>query len=177
MSTPYVEGHNRYQRLRDLLGDDATICQLINKGSPVHTEEGKWPQPLVSGSLAELKSVFQTAASNKAGALMVSGDPFFNSNRAEIVRLAGKHKIPACYPWREYVDAGGLMSHGPKLANIYRRLGVWAGMVLDGTKPKDLPDADAGHREFIINLKTARKLDISQSKLSRLLLMADEVIQ
>ncbi len=176
MSTPYIEDHNRYQRLRELLGDNANIYQLINKGSPVFVEEGKWPEPLTAGSLAELKTAFQSAASKKADALLVSGDPFFNSHRDEIVRLANKHKIPACYPWREYVDAGGLMSHGPNLAKIYRRLGIWAAMVLDGTKPKELPDVDAGHRELVVNLKAARKLNIPASKLSNLLLIADVVI-
>jgi putative ABC transport system substrate-binding protein len=177
MSTPNVEDHHRHKRLRELLGHNANIYQLINKGSPVYVEEGKWSKPLLAGSLAELRTAFQTAVSKKADALLVSGDPFFNSNRAEIVRLASKHKIPACYPWREYVEAGGLMSQGPRLAKVYRRLGIWAAMVLDGAKPEDLPDVEAGHREFIINLKTAKKLNIPPPKLSRLLLMADEVIQ
>jgi putative ABC transport system substrate-binding protein len=177
MSTPSVEDHHRHKRLRELLGQNAHIYELINKDSPVYVEEGKWLKPLVAGSLAELRAAFLTAVSNKADALLVSGDPFFNSNRAEIVRLAAKHKIPACYPWREYVEAGGLMSQGPKLANIYRRLGIWAAMVLDGTKAQDLPDVDVGHREFVINLKTAKKLNIPLPKLSRLLLLADEVVQ
>jgi putative ABC transport system substrate-binding protein len=178
MSKPYVEDLNRYKKLRELLGDHATIYQLINTATPVRAEEENWPKPLVAGSLAELKSAFQTAATNKADALLVSGDTFFNSHRADIVKLADKHKIPACYPWREYVEAGGLMSQGPNLANIYRRLGIWVGMILDGTKiAKDLPDFDAGHREFVINLKTAKKLNIPMPKLSKLLLMADEVIQ
>jgi putative ABC transport system substrate-binding protein len=177
MSTPNLEDHQRYKRLRELLGQNAHIYQLINKGTPVYDEEGKWSKPLMAGSLAELKAAFQTAVSNKADALLVSGDPFFNSNRAEIVKLAAKHKIPACYPWREYVEAGGLMSQGPNLAKVYRRLGIWAGMLLDGTKVKDLPDAEAGHREFVINLKVAKKLGIPPSKLGGLLLMADVVIQ
>jgi putative tryptophan/tyrosine transport system substrate-binding protein len=177
MSTPNVEHHHRYKRLRELLGQNAHIYQLINKGSPVYVEEGKWSKALVAGSVAELKTAFQSAVSNKADALLVSGDPFFNSNRAEVVRLAAKHKIPVCYPWREYVEAGGLMSHGPKLANIYRRLGIWAAMVLDGTKAQDLPDVEVGHREFIINLRAAKKLYIPSAKLNKLLLMADEVIQ
>ena len=177
MSTRNVEDHNRYKKLRELIGDNANIYQLINKGSPVYIEEGNWSKPVTAGNLAELKAAFQTAVNNKADALLVSGDPFFNSRRADIVQLANKHKIPACYPWREYVEAGGLMSQGPNLANTYRRLGIWAGMVLDGTKPKDLPDFDAGHREFVINLRTAKKLNIPSPQLSRLLLMADEVIR
>jgi putative ABC transport system substrate-binding protein len=177
MSKPKVEDHNRHKRLRELVGDGAIICQLINKGSPVHAEEGNWPKPVVASNVSELKTAFHTAVNvHKADALLVSGDPFFNSQRAEIVKLANKHKIPVCYPWREYVEAGGLMSHGPSLANSYRRLGIWAGMVLDGTKPKDLPDADAGHREFVINLRTAKKLGLPLPNLGRLLLKADAVI-
>jgi putative tryptophan/tyrosine transport system substrate-binding protein len=176
MSTPNVANHNRYKRLSELLGQNANIYQLINKGSPVYVEEGNWPKPLIAGSLAELKSAFQTAVRSKADAILVSGDPFFHTHKEDIVRLAKRHKIPTCYPWREYVEAGGLMSQGPNLANTYRRLGVWAGMVLNGIEPKDLPDSDAGHRELVVNLKTAKKLNITASKLSRLLLMADVVI-
>jgi putative ABC transport system substrate-binding protein len=177
MSKPNVEDHHRYKRLRELLGPSAKIYQLINKGSPVYVAEGKWPEPIAAGNLAELKAAFQTAVGSKADAILVSGDPFFNSNRNEIVRLANKHKIPVCYPWREYVEAGGLMSQGPNLANTYRRLGIWAGMVLDGTKPDSLPDAEAGHRELVVNLRAAKKLNIPQPKLNKLLLMADVVIQ
>ena len=177
MSTRNVEDHGRYKRLRALLGEEADIYQLINKDSPVQLEEGYWPKPVVARNVAELREAFQTAVSNKASAILVSGDPFFNSHRADIVRLADKHKLPACYPWREYVEAGGLMSQGPNLTNTYRRLGIWAAMVLDGTTTAaNLPDAEAGHREFVINLKTAKKLKIPPSRLGQLLLMADEVI-
>jgi putative ABC transport system substrate-binding protein len=179
MSTPKIQNHSRYKRLCDLLSPNANIYELINKGTPVHTEEGNWPKPLVASTVAELKAAFQTAARDKADALLVSGDPFFNSHRGEIVQLANKHKIPACYPWREYVEAGGLMSHGPNLANMYRRLGIWVGMLLDDdTKmAKDLPDMGAGHREFVLNLKTAKKLNIPPAALGKLLLMADHVIK
>src|SRR5262252_4434362 len=146
MSNPKIHEDNRHKRLRELIGDSAVICQLINEATPVYPEEGKWPKPVKAGNVAELKTAFETAIKDhKAGALLVSGDPFFNSKRAEIVKLATKHKIPVCYPWREYVEAGGLMSHGPSLSSVYRRLGIWTGMILDGTKAPDLPDADAGH--------------------------------
>jgi putative ABC transport system substrate-binding protein len=178
MSTPTIENHNRYQRLRDLMGADANIFQLINKGSPVHTEEGNWPKPVEAGSVKELHAAFQYLSEHKADGLVVSGDPFFNSHRSTIVRLAAKHKIAACYPWREYVEAGGLMSHGPNLAQTYRRLGIWAGIILGGaTNARDLPDAEPGHRELVVNLRAAKKLGITGQKLSKLLLMADEMIR
>ena len=178
MSTAQIQNHNRYKRLCDLLSPNANIYVLINKNTPVHSEEGSWPRPLSASTVAELKAAFATAARDKADALLVSGDPFFNSRRSEIVQLANKHKIPVCYPWREYVEAGGLMSHGPNLARVYRRLGVWVGMILDGgtIAAKDLPDMGAGHREFVVNLKTAKKLNIPPATLAKLLLMADEVI-
>jgi putative ABC transport system substrate-binding protein len=172
-----VEDLHRHKRLRELLGANANIYELINKQSAMHDDEGNWPKTVSASSVAELKTAFQAAASHKADALLVSGDPFFNSHRAEIVQLANKYKIPACYPWREYVEAGGLMSHGPNLANIYRRLGIWAGMVLDGTMPKDLPDTDAGHREFVFNLKAAKRFNLPPESLGRLLLKADLIIR
>jgi putative ABC transport system substrate-binding protein len=177
MSTRNVEDHERYKRLRHLLGPRANIYQLINRGSPVYLEEGHWSKPLTAGTVSELKAAFRKAVDDKADAILVSGDPFFHTRRADIVKLAKRHKLLACYPWREYVEAGGLMSQGPNLVNTYRRLGVWAAMVLHGTKPEDLPDAEAGHREFVINLRTAKQLRIPPDKLSELLVMADAVIQ
>ena len=175
-TSPKVEDHNRHKRLRELVGRNAHINMLINKDSPVHDDEKKWGKSVMAGTVGELSKAFATAVNvNKAAALFVSADPVFNRNRAEIIRLAKKYKIPACYPWREYVEAGGLMSHGPNLANVYRRLGIWAAMVLDGTKLQDLPAADAGHREFVINLKTAKALGLTIP--GTLLVRADAVIQ
>jgi ABC-type uncharacterized transport system substrate-binding protein len=172
-----AEEHNRYKRLRDLLGHNAKIYHLINKHTHVHDEEEKWGNTISAGTIGELKSAFETAVKqNKADAILVSADPFFNRRRADIIRLADKYKVPVCYPFREYVEAGGLMSQGPNLANSYRRLGIWAGMVLGGSKIKDLPDSDAGHRELVINLRAARKLGIPLGSLGELLLMADAVI-
>ena len=173
-----AEDHNRYRRLRDLLGHNAKICHLINKHTRVHDDEENWGDVISASNVGELKTAFETAVKqNKADAILVSGDPFFNRRRADIIRLADKYKVPVCYPFREYVEAGGLMSQGPNLANSYRRLGIWVGMVLGGTKAKDLPDTDAGHRELVINLKAARKLGIPLASLGELLLMADAVIQ
>jgi putative tryptophan/tyrosine transport system substrate-binding protein len=176
-TTRKVEDHQRHKRLRELLGPDANIYELVNRNSAMHDDESNWPKTVSATNVAELKSAFQTAANGKADALLVSGDPFFNSRRAEIIQLASKHKLPVCYPWREYVEAGGLMSHGPNLTNLYRRLGIWAGMVLDGSQPKDLPDSDAGHRELVLNLKTAKKLNLPPAGLGKLLLKADLIVR
>ena len=171
-----VEDHHRYRTLRKLVGSGGTISQIINKHSKVNDVEQKWPKPLVAGTVKELDAAFKTASgANAAKAVLVSADPFFHRQRAKIVGLAKKYKIAACYPWREYVDAGGLMSHGPNLANAYRRLGIWAGLVLDGTRLGDLPNADAGERELVVNLKTAKALGVTVP--DTLLLAADAVIQ
>jgi putative ABC transport system substrate-binding protein len=130
----------------------------------------------VASTVRELDAAFKTAASvNMAKAVLISADPFFHRQRAKIVGLAKKYKIAACYPWREYVDAGGLVSHGPNLANAYRRLGIWAAMVMDGAKLEDLPNADSGERELVVNLKTAKALGLNLPPL--LVQRADEVIE
>jgi putative tryptophan/tyrosine transport system substrate-binding protein len=172
-----IDDDHRYKRLRDLLGPNAKICPLINKDGVVHDDERNWGDFVTAADVAGLDGAFETAVKQKkADAILISADPFFNRRRAQIIRLAAKHKVPVCYPFREYVDAGGLISHGPSLANSYRRLGVWAGLVLGGTKVKDLPEADSGHRELVINVKTARRLGIPSARLGQLLLMADAVI-
>jgi putative ABC transport system substrate-binding protein len=177
-TTPQIQNHNRHKRLRELLGNDANIYQLINRQGVVNDDEKIWPKSVTATNVGELTTAFDTAVKqNKADAILVSGDPFFNRRRAEIVQLAERYKVPVCYPWREYVEAGGLMSHGPNLASSYRRLGTWAGMLLDNTKLADLPDADGGNREFVINLTAARKLNIPSANLGKLLLKADAVVQ
>ena len=171
-----VEDHHRHKTLRKLVGNSATINQIINKHSKVNDVEQKWPNPIVASTVRELDAAFKTAASvNMAKAVLVSADPFFHRQRAKIVGLAKKYKIAACYPWREYVDAGGLVSHGPNLANAYRRLGIWAAMVMDGAKLGDLPNADSGERELVVNLKTAKALGVTIP--DTLLLEADAVVQ
>jgi putative tryptophan/tyrosine transport system substrate-binding protein len=176
-TTRNIHGHNRHKRLRELLGEDANIYQLINRDGVVNDDEGAWPKSVTATNVSELKAAFDTAVKqNKADAILVSGDPFFNRRRAEIIALANKHKVPACYPWREYVEAGGLMSHGPNLSNAYRKLGIWTGMVLDGAGLDALPNAEERHRELVINLKAVKKLSLPPANLDKLLLMADAVI-
>ena len=95
-----------------------------------------------------------------AGALQVCSSPLFNARRQHLVLLAARHAIPAVYEWRDFAEAGGLMSYGTILADAYRQGGVYAGQVLKGAKPADLPVVQATRFEFVINLSTAKALGI-----------------
>jgi putative ABC transport system substrate-binding protein len=111
----------------------------------------------------------------RAGALTVLGSTMFFSERRRLVDLAAKNRLPAVYPWRNFVDVGGLMAYGPNLADLYRRAATYVDKILKGAKPGDLPVEQPTKFEFVINLKTAKALGLTipQSVLGR----ADEVIQ
>jgi putative ABC transport system substrate-binding protein len=109
---------------------------------------------------SEFDAAFSTAVQRKAGAILVCASPFFNSRRQQLVVLAARHGLPAIYEWRDFAEAGGLMSYGTSLAEAYRQAGVYAGRVLKGTKPADLPVVQVTRFEFVINLSTAKALGI-----------------
>jgi putative ABC transport system substrate-binding protein len=126
-------------------------------------------------SIEEIDAAFASAAEQGVRALMISGDPLFMTRRAQLVDLAARYRIPVVYPFREFVDDGGLMSYGPSLASAYRRAGVYVGRILRGAKPGDLPIELPSRFEFLINLKTARTLKLTIPP--GLLALADEVIE
>jgi putative ABC transport system substrate-binding protein len=126
-------------------------------------------------SRSDLAEAFVSAVRQQADALFVSANSLFTNERVEIAALAARHALPAAYAWREFVEAGGLMSYGPNIAWAYRQLGQYASRILKGEKPADLPVMQATKFEFVINLKTAKALGLTVPP--NLLAVADEVIE
>jgi putative tryptophan/tyrosine transport system substrate-binding protein len=123
----------------------------------------------------DIDTAFAALMDQHAGAVLVQSDPFLNSQPSKIVALAARHGIPAIYQWRDFVVAGGLMSYGTVLADAYRQVGVYAGKILNGTKPSDLPVQQSVRVELILNLRAAKTLGLTFS--NQLLGRADEVIE
>ena len=124
---------------------------------------------------SDFDMAFSTVASQRAGAMLVCASPFFNARRQQLVVLASSHSLPAIFEWRDFAVAGGLMSYGTSLNNAYRQAGVYAGRILKGEKPADLPVVQSTKFEFVINLSTAKALHIDVTP--TLSARADEIIE
>jgi putative ABC transport system substrate-binding protein len=180
-------GAKRLQLLHELAPTAAVIALLVNPTNPAATESetknlqdaarslGLKVHILPASTASEIDAAFETLVELRAGALIVSTDPFFTNHRPQIVALAARHAVPAIYHYREYPVAGGLMSYGPDLADSYHLTGVLTGKILKGAKPADLPVQQVVKVEPVINLKTAKtlRLTIPQALLGR----ADDVIE
>jgi putative ABC transport system substrate-binding protein len=176
----------RLSLLRELLPAATLFAVLLNAAMPTfdtqlnHIGEaaravGKRMHLLRVRNDEEIDAAFASAAEMQAGALLVGTDPFMISRRDRIVALAARYAIPAMYPAREYVIAGGLMSYGSSIAAAYRQAGVYMGRILKGEKPADLPVEQSSKFEFVINLKTAKALGIEVP--NSFLVQATEIIE
>lgn len=132
-------------------------------------------QILKATTAREIDAAFESLVQAQTGALIVGNDAFFNSRIEQIVRLAAHHAIPVMYASPEFIVAGGLISYGTSLTETYRQVGLYAGRILKGEKPADLPVIQASKFELVINFKTARALGLAIP--AKLLALADQVIE
>jgi putative tryptophan/tyrosine transport system substrate-binding protein len=181
-----VLAQKRLQLMRELLPKAELIALLVNPTSPVAAPQSQDAQAAaralgvklnVLNAVTEddLDRVFATLVQQQADALFVSADPFFYSKREHVVALAARHGIPTLYEIREYVEVGGLMSYGTVFRDGYYKGGIYAGRILKGVKPAELPVEQVNKLEFVINLKTAKTLGLQIPP--NLLAIVDEVVE
>jgi putative ABC transport system substrate-binding protein len=172
--------------LRQLVTNATTIAMLVNPNYPATSAEVRDVQAaartiglqidlLTASTAREINTVLASLVSKRPDAIFVGGDPFLLGQRDQIVSLVAHHAVPATYPQREYVAAGGLMSYGTSVPDGYRQAGVYTGRILRGAKPAELPVLQPTNLELAINLKTARTLRLNVPP--TLLAIADEVIE
>jgi putative tryptophan/tyrosine transport system substrate-binding protein len=176
----------RLQLLRDLMPQVVAIAYLMNPNNPNAEFELQAAQTaarslglemlvLRAGTERELDTALATTLQQQADALLVASDTFFVGRREQVVTLAARHQIPAIYYLREFAEAGGLMTYGNSLPDVYRHVGVYVGRILKGEKPSELPVMQPTKFELVINLKTAKALGLDLPPI--LLARADEVIE
>jgi putative tryptophan/tyrosine transport system substrate-binding protein len=176
----------RLQLLHELVPNVAAVAALINQNNPqadIQVQElqgaartlGLQVEVFKASSPSEIDTAFANMVQKRAGAVIVAGDAFFNSRKEQFVVLTARHALPAIFTFREFPAAGGLMSYGTSLADGYRQTGVYAGRILKGEKPAEIPVQQAVKVELVINLQTAKTLGISIPL--PLLGRADEVIE
>jgi putative ABC transport system substrate-binding protein len=177
----------RLEILHELFPSAASFALLVNPTNPSLAEPvservraaartlGITLQVIHASSEPELDAALGTAARLQAAGLVVGPDPFFNSRIEQLATLTIRHALPTVYQWREFAAAGGLLSYGSSITDVYRQAGVYTGRILKGEKPADLPVEQTTKVELFINLKTARALGLIMP--TSLLVRADEVIE
>jgi putative tryptophan/tyrosine transport system substrate-binding protein len=180
-----LEG-KRLELLSEMVPASALVVALINPHGE-HAEQqtkdvqaggqsiGRQILILNATSERDINTAFRTLIERRAGGLLVTGDPFFNTRREQLVALAAYHAIPAIYEFREFALAGGLMTYGPSITDAYRQAGIYIGRILKGEKPSELPVVQSTKFELVINLKTAKALGLEVP--AKLLALAEEVIE
>ena len=176
----------RLELLHELIPNAVTIMALFDPSDPVVVLDREAAQAASktlglqlrfanAGTVSELEAAFETVALDRPDGLFVGSNPFFIFQRDRIVGLAARHAIPTIYGQLEFPAAGGLISYGTRLADTYRQVGIYAGRILKGESPADLPVVQPTKFELVINLKTAKTLGITVP--NSLLATADEVIE
>ena len=176
----------RLETLRVLVPTAARLGVLINPNNPLTelgiaeartaaASSGRQVDQVSARSEVEIESAFASLASNHIDGLLVTPDPLFMSRRADVVALAARYSVPTAYWDRAFPEAGGLISYGSRVTDMYRHVGVYAGRILKGEKPSDLPIVQATRFELVINARTAKALGLEIPP--QLLALADEVIE
>ena len=180
-------GAKRLEVLHELVPTTSSIALLVNPTDPANADplsrdlqaaartRGVALHVLHASTESDFDTVFASLRQLRATALIIASDAFFNSRTQLLTALAARHAVPTIYPFREYVTAGGLVSYGESLRDAYRLVGVYAGRILKGEKPADLPVQQSTKVELFINLKTAKALGLTVPP--NLLARADEVIE